>query len=81
MKGNGSGGRPWNCLLGRHPGDMVTYKRRIVLVTGRLDAALATRAAAVLLGLDASGDAPIELHVDSPRYPGSPPLRSSTRWA
>jgi hypothetical protein len=25
MNGNGSGLRLWNCLLGRHPGDMETY--------------------------------------------------------
>jgi ATP-dependent Clp protease protease subunit len=36
------------------------------MVTGRLDDAVAARAAAELLGLDAGGDAPIELHVDSP---------------
>jgi ATP-dependent Clp protease, protease subunit len=40
--------------------------RRIVLVTGRLDETAATRTAAALLSLDAAGDAPIELHVDSP---------------
>src|SRR5262245_2105369 len=41
------------------------FERRIVLVAGRLDDALATRAAAELLSLDAAGAAPIELHVDS----------------
>jgi ATP-dependent Clp protease, protease subunit len=37
-----------------------------VLVTGRLDDALAARAAAALSSLDAASDAPIEIHVDSP---------------
>ena len=27
MYRSGSDGRPWNCLLGRHPGDMETYGR------------------------------------------------------
>jgi ATP-dependent Clp protease protease subunit len=42
------------------------FERRIVLVTGRLDDEAASRAAAALLALDASGDRPIELHLDSP---------------
>jgi ATP-dependent Clp protease protease subunit len=42
------------------------FERRIVLVTGRLDADLAAEAAAALLTLDAAGDEPIELHLDSP---------------
>ena len=42
------------------------FKRRIVLVTGRLDNDAAARAAAALLTLDASGNQPIELHLDSP---------------
>jgi ATP-dependent Clp protease protease subunit len=42
------------------------YDRRIVLMTGRLDDAVAARAAAALLSLDADGAGPIELHVDSP---------------
>ena len=42
------------------------FERRIVLVTGRLDADLAAEAAAALLTLDATGDEPIELHVNSP---------------
>ena len=42
------------------------FERRIVLVTGRLDAELAAEAAAALMILDAAGDEPIELHVDSP---------------
>jgi ATP-dependent Clp protease protease subunit len=42
------------------------FERRIVLVTGRLDDAVAARAAAELMGLAAAGDGPIELQVDSP---------------
>jgi len=42
------------------------FERRIVLVTGRLDDDAATKAAAALLALDARGDRPIELHLDSP---------------
>src|SRR5262245_30909308 len=42
------------------------YERRIVPVTGRLDDAVAARAAAALVSLDATGDATIEVHVDSP---------------
>ena len=42
------------------------YERRIVLVTGRLDDAMAARAAAALMSLDAASDAPIDIHVDSP---------------
>jgi ATP-dependent Clp protease protease subunit len=42
------------------------YARRIVLVTGRLDDGVAARAAAALVSLDATGDATIEVHVDSP---------------
>lgn len=42
------------------------FERRIVLVTGRLDDDAAAKAAAALLALDASGDRPIELHLDSP---------------
>jgi len=42
------------------------FERRIVLVTGRLDDAVAIRAAAALMSLDAAGAGPIELHVDSP---------------
>jgi len=40
-----------------------TFRR--VVVTGRLDDAAASRAAAEILTLDAAGDAPIELVVDS----------------
>jgi len=42
------------------------FERRIVLVTGRLDGDVAAKAAAVLLAMDARGDRPIELHLDSP---------------
>ena len=42
------------------------FERRIVLVTGRLDADLAAEAAAAVMTLDAIGDEPIELHLDSP---------------
>jgi ATP-dependent Clp protease protease subunit len=42
------------------------FERRIVLITGRLDDAVAARAAAEIMGLEAAGDEPIELQVDSP---------------
>src|SRR5437867_8274960 len=42
------------------------FERRIVVVTGQLDDDAATKAAAALLALDARGDRPIELHLDSP---------------
>ena len=42
------------------------FERRIVLVTGRLDNDLAAEAAAAVMTLDATGDEPIELHLDSP---------------
>ncbi len=42
------------------------FERRIVLVTGRLDDDLAAEAAAAVMTLDAIGDEPIELHLDSP---------------
>ena len=41
------------------------FDRRIVLATGRLDDDAAAKAAADLLSLDARGDQPIELHLDS----------------
>jgi len=41
------------------------FERRIVLVTGRLDDDVAAEAAAALMTLDATGDKPIELHLDS----------------
>jgi ATP-dependent Clp protease, protease subunit len=42
------------------------FERRIVLVTGRLDADVAAEAAVALVALDDIGDAPIDLHLDSP---------------
>src|SRR6266498_3932645 len=42
------------------------FERRIVLLTGRLDDGAAAKAAAALLALDARGERPIELHLDSP---------------
>jgi len=42
------------------------FARRIVLVTGRLDDDAAAKTAAALLALDAGGDQPIEVHLDSP---------------
>ena len=42
------------------------FERRIVLVTGWLDADLAAEAAAALMTLDATGDEPIEPHLDGP---------------
>lgn len=42
------------------------FERRIVLVTGRRDNDLAAEAAAAVMTLDATGDEPIELHLDSP---------------
>ena len=41
------------------------FERRIVLLTGRLDDDVAAETAASLMALDAAGDAPIELHLDS----------------
>jgi ATP-dependent protease ClpP protease subunit len=41
------------------------FERRMVLVTGRLDDALASQAAAQIMTLDATGDEPIDLVVDS----------------
>ena len=42
------------------------FERRIVFVTGQLDDGAAARAAAALLALDAGGERPIDLHLDSP---------------
>jgi ATP-dependent Clp protease, protease subunit len=42
------------------------FERRIVFVTGRLDDAIAAEAAAEMMALDATGDVPIELYLDSP---------------
>ena len=41
------------------------FERRLVLVTGRLDETLAAQAAAQIMALDAAGDAPIDVVVDS----------------
>lgn len=41
------------------------FERRIVFVTGRLDDALAAQATAQIVALDAAGDAPIELVLNS----------------
>ena len=41
------------------------FERRLVLVTGRLDATRAAEAAAHLAALEAAGRDPIELHLDS----------------
>jgi ATP-dependent Clp protease protease subunit len=41
------------------------FERRIVFVTGRLDETLAGQVAAQIMALDASGDAPIDLFLDS----------------
>ena len=41
------------------------FGRRIVLVRGRLDDGAAAKAAAALLSLQAAGDQPIEMHLDS----------------
>jgi ATP-dependent Clp protease, protease subunit len=42
------------------------FERRIVLLTGPLDADGAAEVAAQLMALAAAGDAPIEIHLDSP---------------
>lgn len=41
------------------------FERRIVLVSGRLDADIAAEAAAALMTLDTIGEEPIDLHLDS----------------
>ena len=41
------------------------FERRTVLVTGRLDDALASQAAAQIMALDATGDEPIDVVLDS----------------
>ena len=41
------------------------FERRMVFVTGRLDEARAGQAAAQIMALDSSGDAPIDLFLDS----------------
>jgi ATP-dependent Clp protease protease subunit len=42
------------------------FERRIVLITGRLDDAVAAQAAAEVMTLDATGDGAIEIYLDSP---------------
>ena len=53
----------------RSPEDLLRaqlFERRIVFLRGPLDDAIAGDVAAQLMTLDASGDEPIQLHVDSP---------------
>jgi ATP-dependent Clp protease protease subunit len=61
VPGDRSGRRRLSAWLGEQ-----LFARRIVLVTGRLDDAIAVEAAAALMALDAAADTPIEVHVDSP---------------
>jgi ATP-dependent Clp protease protease subunit len=42
------------------------FERRVVFVTGRLDDAVAAQAAAEIMTLEACGDEPIAVYVDSP---------------
>jgi ATP-dependent Clp protease protease subunit len=42
------------------------FDQRVVFLWGRLDDALANQLAAELMTLDASGDDPVQLHIDSP---------------
>jgi ATP-dependent Clp protease protease subunit len=42
------------------------FERRVVFITGRLDDAVAARAAAEMVALDAIADRPIEVYLDSP---------------
>ena len=48
------------------------FERRIVFLRGPLDDAVAGDVAAQLMTLDASGDEPVQLHVDSPGGPLEP---------
>ena len=48
------------------------FERRIVFLRGPLDDAVAGDIAAQLMTLDASGDEPVQLHVDSPGGPLEP---------
>src|SRR5262245_63537740 len=41
------------------------FERRIIFVTGRLDDTVAAQAAAEIITLDAAGEAPIDLYLDS----------------
>jgi ATP-dependent Clp protease protease subunit len=54
----GSGPPGW--LRGR------LFERRLVFISGRLDDAVAAQAAAELMALDATGDGPIDIYLDSP---------------
>ena len=59
----------------RSPEDLLRaqlFERRIVFLRGALDDALAGNVAAQLMTLDASGDDPVQLHVDSPGGPLEP---------
>ncbi len=59
----------------RSPEDLLRaqlFERRIVFLRGALDDALAGDTAAQLMTLDASGDDPVQLHVDSPGGPLEP---------
>ena len=59
----------------RSPEDLLRaqlFERRIVFLRGALDDALAGDVAAQLMTLDASGDDPVQLHVDSPGGPLEP---------
>jgi len=59
----------------RSPEDLLRaqlFERRIVFLRGPLDDALAGDVAAQLMTLDASGDEPVQLHVDSPGGPLEP---------
>jgi ATP-dependent Clp protease, protease subunit len=42
------------------------FERRIVLITGRVDDAVAAEASAQLVTLAATGEEPIDIHIDSP---------------
>ena len=57
------GGSPYDP---RHSVRERLFDQRVVFLWGRLDHALASELAAELMTLDASGDDPIQLHVDSP---------------
>jgi ATP-dependent Clp protease protease subunit len=59
----------------RSPEDMLRaqlLQRRIVFLRGALDDDLASEVAAQLMALDASGDEPVQLHIDSPGGPLEP---------
>lgn len=65
--GTGPGRDPFGSPLDRDPAEWMRaqlWERRVVAVTGALDDAGATRVAAELMSLDASGDDGVFLHVD-----------------